>query len=302
MQDRRTLWHAMIFGWALALVSAPARTEFTSTPVTTSAAAAPVGQPRALVLGVFPRYSMANTLTMFAPLADRLSHTLGREVRLETARDFETFWHHVAENRYDLVHYNQYQYIKAHRLLGHRAIARNEEGGEDTVMSAIVVRRDSGIETLASLKGRTVLFGRGRHAMQGYIAPAYLLRKAGLRADDYSEQFAHTPCDAIIGVYRRQAVAGAAPLACLDNNLAVDSAELKVLAANEPLARAPWAVAKSVSPALARRVTAALTRLHRDVPGRAILARARLSGIAPASHADYARARAITAEVLHEHY
>ena len=301
MHDRRALWHAAILAGALALAatSAPAEVRPAVVPAT---AATPADKPRPLVLGVFPRHSMANTLTMFAPLADRLARVLGREVRLETARDFDAFWHQVARHRYDLVHYNQYHYIKAHRLFGHRAIAHNQERGEGTVISAIVVRRDSGIDTLAALKGQTVLFGRGRHAMQGYIAPAYLLRKAGLRAGDYGEQFARTPCDALIAVYRRQAVAGAAPLACLNDNLAIDSAELKVLAANEPLARSPWAVAKSVSPALARRVAAALTHLHDDAPGRAILARVHLSGIVPASDADYAPARTFTAEVLHERY
>lgn len=301
MQGKSGLWHAAIFGWALALSATSLHAGSLSAPVP-AAEPAPTDKARALVLGVFPRYSMANTLTMYAPLAERLTLALGREVRLETAHDFDAFWQQVAKNRYDLVHYNPYHYIKAHRLFGHRTIARNEEGGKGVVISAIVVRRDSGIDTLAALKGQTVLFGRGRHAMHGYIAPAYLLRKGGLRSGDYREQFAHTPCDAIIAVYRRQAVAGAAPLGCLDDHRAVDSEKLKVLAANTPLARSPWAVAKSVSPELARRAAAALTHLHKDTQGRAILARARLSGIAPASDADYARVRAIAAEVLHERY
>lgn len=298
MQGWRGLWQAIAIGSALAVTSASAQLP----PAQPAADAQVAGTPRALVLGVFPRYAMTSTLTMFAPLADELTRTLGREVRLETARDFETFWHHVAQNRYDIVHYNQYHYIKAHRLLGHRAIARNEEAHESTVVSGIVVRQDSGIDALAALKGKTVMFGRGRHAMQGYIVPAYLLRKAGLRASDYDEQFARTPCDAVIAVYRQQAVAGAAPLACLDDNLAVDASELKLLAVGEPLARSPWAVAPSISPALARRIAIALTRLHADASGRAILAGARLSGIVPAQDADYAYARILTAEVLDEHY
>ena len=301
MQERRTLWHAAILlGWALAS-SASAQAQSEPAPPL-SATAMPAAKPRALVMGVFPRYSMANTLTMFAPLANRLGRSLGREVTLETTRDFASFWQQVAQDRYDLVHYNAYHYIKAHRLLGHRAIARNEEGGEATVVSAIVVRRDSDIQTLAALKGQTLLFGRGRDAMQGYLAPVYLLRKAGLSAPDYREQFAHTPCDSVIAVYRRHAVAGAAPLACVHDNPAVDAAELKVVAANQPLANSPWAVAKSVSPPLAGRLAAALTQLGKDMHGRAILAGARLSGIAPANDGDYAVARAIVAEVLNERY
>ena len=301
MQDRRRLWHAAIlFGWALAL-SASAQAQLEPAPVP-PATATPAAEQRAMVIGVFPRYSIANTLAMFAPLADRLGRALGREVKLETARDFATFWQQVAQDRYDLVHYNQYHYIKARPLLGHRAIARNEEDGSATVVSAIVVRRDSNIDTLAALNGHTLLFGRGREAMQGYIAPSYLLRKAGLRSRDYAEQFARTPCDAVIAVYRRQAVAGAAPVACVNNHPEVDASALNIIAASEPLARSPWAVAKSVSPRLAQRVTEALTQLNGDRQGRAILAGMRLSGVVPASDADYALARRFVAEVLDERY
>ena len=300
MHGTRGLWHTAIVGCVLALAIAPVQAHVAPTAATPAATAA--AKPRALVLGVFPRYSMANTLAMFTPLADRLSRAVGREVRLETARDFKTFWQQVAEDRYDVVHYNQYHYIKAHRLLGHRAIARNEEHGDGTVTTAIIVRRDSGIDSLTALRAQTVYFGRGRHAMQGYIAPASLLRRAGLKAEDYQERFAHTPCDAIIAVYRRQAVAGGGPSGCLSENLAVDADELKVLAMSEPIARSPWAVAKSVQPALARSIATALFGLDNDAQGRAILARARLSAIAPAHDADYAAARAIVAEVLHERY
>lgn len=301
MYSMRTLrqW-AMAFGCTAALLAAPMHAAPIAGPAPAAAKTKEKSGP--LVLGVFPRYSLAQTLTMFAPLSERLSRSLGREVRLETARDFDGFWQEVAQNRYDIVHYNPYHYVKAHRLFGHRAIARNEEGGVGTVIVSLVVRRDSGIETLADLKGHTLLFGRHRHAMQGYIGPTHLLRRAGLAAGDYSEQFARTPCDTIIAVYRRQAVAGAGPLACLDDNLAIDAAELKILASSEPLARSAWAVTKSVSPTLARQVAAVLTGLHTDARGRAILTSARLSGIAPASDADYAHTRALVAEVLHEDY
>lgn len=302
MHSRRTLRHtAMALGCAAALLAAPMHAASATGAVPAAAAKTDI-KARPLILGVFPRYSLAQTHAMFAPLADRLARKLGREVRLETARDFDAFWQEVAQNRYDVMHYNAYHYVKAHRLFGHRAIARNEEGGVGTVVVGVVVRGDSDIERLTDLKGRTLLFGRHKHAMHGYIGASYLLRRAGLAAGDYLEQFARTPCDTVIAVYRRQAVAGSGPLACLDDNLAIDAAELKVLASSEPLVRSPWAVARSVSPALARRIAAVLTGLHTDPEGRTILTGARLSGIAHANDADYAHTRAIVAEVLHEHY
>jgi phosphonate transport system substrate-binding protein len=52
-----------------------------------------------LVLGIFPRLKATETTTMYTPLADHLSERLGRPVRLATAKDFETFWKAVTEQR-----------------------------------------------------------------------------------------------------------------------------------------------------------------------------------------------------------
>jgi phosphonate transport system substrate-binding protein len=62
----------------------------------------------ALVMGVFPRRNAAETTKIFTPMAEHLSAQLGRQVRLVTSRDFESFWHGVTARRYDIVHYKQY--------------------------------------------------------------------------------------------------------------------------------------------------------------------------------------------------
>jgi len=61
-----------------------------------------------LVLGIFPRRNAVDTVRMFTPLAQYLSRRLGREVRVETSKDFESFWQGVIQRRYDIVHYNQF--------------------------------------------------------------------------------------------------------------------------------------------------------------------------------------------------
>src|SRR5688572_3133657 len=79
-----------------------------------AAVVAPVAQAADdLIMGVFPRRNAAETTNLFTPMADHLGEQVGRKIKLVTARDFESFWLGVTEGRYDIVHYNQYHYIRS---------------------------------------------------------------------------------------------------------------------------------------------------------------------------------------------
>jgi len=266
-------------------------------------AVADSGEP--LRLGIFPRYNYTETVKSFTPLAEQLTRVLGRRVELETASDFSTFWQAVVARRYDLVHFNQYHYIKAHRELRYEVIARNREGGSDTIKGALLVRRDSGIKQLADLKGKRILFGGGRDAMQAYILTTHLLRRAGLKAGDYVELFAVNPPNAVIATYQRHADAAGAGDRVLDMPVVaerINTKEMKLLAVSEAVAQLPWAVKADLDPALRQRIGAALLALGDSEPGRAVLAAARLTGFAATRDADYDPLRRIVFEVSGERY
>jgi len=261
------------------------------------------GEP--LRLGIFPRYNYTETIKGFTPLAEQLTRVLGRRVELETASDFSTFWQEVAARRYDLVHFNQYHYIKAHRELRYEVIARNREGGSDTIKGALLVRRDSGIKRLADLRGKRILFGGGRDAMQAYILTTYLLRRVGLKPGDYIELFAVNPPNAVIATYQKHADAAGAGDRVLAMPVVaerIDTKEMKLLVVSEAVAHLPWAVKAELDPALTQRIRAALLTLGDSEPGRAVLAAARLTGFAATRDADYDRLRRIVFEVSDERY
>lgn len=141
------------------------------------------------VVGVFPRRNYTTTIKMFTPLASHLSRKIGRKVVVKTARDFKTFWVGVTENRYDLVHFNQYHYVKSKKYFGYRVIVKNEEFGKSTISGALVTRIDSDFKFVSDLKGRTIIFGGGRGAMMSYVVPTALLRRAGLGKMIISKSF-----------------------------------------------------------------------------------------------------------------
>jgi len=258
-------------------------------PIAT-AALAPIARAAddPLIMGVFPRFHASETTTRYAPLADYLSERLGRKVTLITSKDFQTFWQGVQEQRYHIVQYNQFHYIRSAK--SYQVVAHNKEFGKSTLAGTLYVRKDSGIESVAQLRGRTVLFGGGEDAMIGYIAPMYMILQAGLKKADFKSQFAVNPLNSVIGAYNKQADAAGSGDGVLEQpalKKAINADDLKVLAATEQLLHLPWAVNRAVPATLREAIRSALVDLENSEAGRKVLKSAVLSGIGSADDKDY---------------
>lgn len=241
-----------------------------------------------LIIGVFPRFHASETTTRYAPLADHLSERLGRKVSLVTAKDFQSFWQAVQEQRYHIVQYNQYHYIKSAK--SYQVVAHNKEFGKSTIAGTLYVRKDSGINSLSQLRGRTILFGGGEDAMIGYIAPVYMLLQAGLKKTEFKSQFAVNPLNSVIGVYNKQADAAGSGDGVLDQpalKKAINTDDLTVLAVSEQLLHLPWAVRRSVAAPLRESIQSALVDLENSEAGKKVLKSAVLTGIGRADDKDY---------------
>lgn len=272
---------------------------------TALAAPPPPAEQDPLTMGIFPRRSPSVTMRMFRPLADYLTQKLDRPVILETAPDFASFWKNVVEQRYDIVHYNQYHYVRSHRMFNYRAIAKNEEFGSASISAAIVVRKDSGITSLRGLRGRKIAFGGGRKAMVSYIMATYLLRQSGLQDGDYLSQFALTPPKACVAVYFHQAAAAGVGHHVLDLpnvKRSIDRDQMRYLAISEPVAHLPWAVSPRVNESTTRAIQALMSALGTSAQGKRILNSAALTGLHRADDSDYDTHRRIIRVVLGEEF
>ena len=250
-------------------------------------------------MGVFPRRNTLETARLFTPMADYLTQRLGREVKLVTSKNFDSFWKAVTEQRYDIVHYNQYQYIRSAKT--YRVIAHSQEFGKDAVAGALFVRKDSGITEVSQLRGHTVIFGGGRDAMLSYIAPRYLLMQAGLKEGDFRTEMAVNPQNAVVALYYKQADAAGGGEVVLDQPVVRDAItvqDLRVLAATEPLLFLPWAVKRSMPAKLRQSIQSLLVNLGNDAAGRHALSAAIMTGISKAEDKDYAPHRRMVAAVF----
>jgi len=250
-----------------------------------------------IVMGVFPRRPISVTHKAFTPLAEKLEKELGEKVQLVIAKDFKSFWAGVKSKKYDLVHYNQYHYLISKKL-GYQVIAANEEFGNKVIAGSLSVRKDSGIKTVADLKGKTILFGGGKKAMGSYIAPTAILKKAGLEAGkDYTVKFAKNPPSAVIGVFNKAADAagsGNVILQIKGVKAKVDVSQMTILAESESFVHLPWAVKSDMNADKVKKIQATMASLKGTADGDAILKSAKVTNFQVVTDGDFAKVREIT--------
>jgi phosphonate transport system substrate-binding protein len=258
-----------------------------------------------LVIGVFPRRNATETIKMFTPLAEYLSRHLDRKVVLVTEKSFPAFWKAIKEQRYDIVHYNQYHYVKSHREQNYHVIARNVEFGSANIAGGILVRKDSNIESLPDVKNKKIVFGGGKKAMVSYIANTALLRRAGLPEGSYTEIFAKNPPNAALAVFHKHADAagvGAGILKLPVIKSKVNTGELAFVGVTEPFAQLPWAVSGKLPTVLRNQIKSIFLTMDNNSKGRQVLKKAKITRFEDTQDEDYTIHREIIFEVLKEKY
>lgn len=253
-----------------------------------------------LTMGVFPRRNPEKTYEAFIPLTELLSSKIGQTIALDISTTFEEFWHKLSTGAFDIIHCNQYHYLAAKRDYNFELMATNVEFGKTSIAGAIIVRKDSGLDSITDLKGKTIMFGGDPNAVQGYIVITHLLRQAGLKAGDYQEIFAVTPSNAVLATYFQMAdAAGAADVTLklrATKNYS-DTSQLKFLATSQQLPQLPWAISKDISPELRLEIHKVITGLNQYPEGQKALSKAFLDDIIPAKDHAFDVLRTIAKEI-----
>ena len=160
--SRIALW--MVVAWASCLV----------TPVSATA------EPPPLILAVHPYLPAAEIMKRFTPLADYLSRTVGRPVKVRIGRDYEHHISAIGTDRVDIAYMGPVSYVKLITRYGKKPLlARQEVGGQPYLRGVIIVRQDSRLQELADLKGKRFAYGDPDSTMS-HVIPQHLLQEAGV--------------------------------------------------------------------------------------------------------------------------
>jgi phosphonate transport system substrate-binding protein len=126
--------------------------------------------------------------------------------------------------------------------------------------------------------------------MLSYVAPRYLLMRAGLKEGDFKTEFAVNPQNALVALYYKQADAAGGgdiltDLPVVQN--AINTNELTVLAVSEQLLHLPWAVKRTMPEKVAESIQSILVNLKNSESGKQVLKSAIMTGMGKAGDRDY---------------
>jgi phosphonate transport system substrate-binding protein len=253
--------------------------EYTATP--------PSNKP-VYLFGVHPLHNPQRLHEVYGPVIDYLNRRIPEvSFELEASRSYEEYDRKLYARRFHVALANPYETFNALQH-GYRVFARMGDGEE--FYGIILVRRDSGIRSVADLKGKAVSFP-APSAIVATMMPLLHLATLGLDVNrDITRLFTGSQESSIMSVYEGTSAAGATwPVPWK----AMQKRNPKVAEALEVKWRTPGMVTPSLMarddlpPDLVARVSKLLVTLHAGAEGRVILAGIPLSRFEAADDAAY---------------
>jgi phosphonate transport system substrate-binding protein len=122
------------------------------------------------------------------PVVAYLEKELGLTIKYNVATNYAAVVEALKNNTADMGFMGPLQYVMAHAYAGARPILGEVYKGKATYTSRIFVRKDSGVKTLADLKGKSIAFV-DPISSSGYLYPMELFKSEGLVEKDASEFF-----------------------------------------------------------------------------------------------------------------
>ncbi len=154
-------------------------------------------QPTPLKLGVglFQPDKERNDAT-YRPLAQYLSARLGRPVELRTVDTWEGLAKSMANGETDLALMGPWGYVLANHAAHAQVVSTILYDGKPEYFALMVSNPDSGIKTVADLKGRTFAFG-DKGSTSGYLIPLHYFMNQGIDPEKYFSKVIYTKHQAI---------------------------------------------------------------------------------------------------------
>ncbi|MFQ5693083.1 MAG: phosphate/phosphite/phosphonate ABC transporter substrate-binding protein, partial [Nitrospinota bacterium] len=136
------------------------------------------GRPKVLRVSAIPDEAPTELVRKFKPLVRYLEGQLGMRVKFIPVVDYAATVEGLAAGKLDLVWYGGFTYVQARKRTGN-AVPLVMRLADANFHSKFIARRDSGIESLADLKGKTFAFG-SVSSTSGHLMPRFFLQKSGI--------------------------------------------------------------------------------------------------------------------------
>jgi len=233
--------------------------------------AAPGDTPEVLRVSAIPDENPSELFRIYTPFAEYLSRQVGLKVQFVPVVDYAATVEGLAAKKLDLVWYGGFTSVQAVRRTSGQAtrLAMRKEDAE--FKSVFVARKDSGISSLADLKGKTFAFG-SVSSTSGHLMPRYFLLKNGVNPDrDFVQKpaFSGAHDATALWVESGKVDAGALNFLVWDKlveSKKVDLGKITVFWTTPAYVDYVWTARSDLDPGLRERITQAFLRLKYENP------------------------------------
>jgi len=240
------------------------------------------------VFAVHPLHNPARLFAVYGPIVEYLNANIPEiRFRLEASRDYAEFDKKLYARKFHFALPNPYQTVKALDR-GYRVFGKM--GDDENFRGIILVRRDSGINSVADLKGKSVSYPAPT-ALAATMMPQYFLHTHGLDVNrDVENVYVGSQESSILNVYAGNVAAGATwpvPWMAFVREQPEKARELEVKWQTETLPNSSLVARDDVAPALVEKVAGLLFSLQASEAGRRMLDRIPLSRFESATDTTY---------------
>jgi phosphonate transport system substrate-binding protein len=239
-----------------------------------------------------PEEVATEQMRKFTPLVNYLEKTMGMKVEFTPVSDYPAAVEALVNKKVDVAWLGGFTFVQAN-IRGDGKIIPIAQREEDTQFrSVFIAKTDSGIKTLADLKGKQVSFG-SQSSTSGHLMPRSNLLQAGIDPEKDFKRIAYSRAhDASIA----SVVSGKVDAAALDITVwrkfvdgnMVDTKVVDVFYTTPPFFNYNWSVHADMPVATREKLLKALTDLSADTPeGKEILELNRATRYIPTTPENY---------------
>jgi len=255
-----------------------------------------------ITIVILPCFDIVMTYKKFHPLMLYLEKRTGYKIKMAIQTDISEFGLSVRNGDIDFALQDPHTYVSLAALYNRDILlrAKTPEGAASR-RGVIIARRDSGIDEVADLVGRTVMFGP-KQSIAKWVAAKMLLEENGIDIDEDLRAYHNGRCceDIAFNVYLEAFDAGAVCKHFIDDysekqdGLGIDMNAIVVIGETESVPTRVFAARKTIDDDTVRRITDVLLGIDMTDPVQAeMMKRAELGGFERIKDEDYNDIRAL---------
>lgn len=239
-----------------------------------------------------PEEAATEQVRKFTPIANYLSRQLGMKVEFTPVSDYPAAVEALVNKRVDLVWFGGFTHVQAQLRSGGKIVPIAQREEDTKFQSVFIAKTDSGIKTLADLKGKQISFG-SQSSTSGHLMPRHFLLQAQINPEKDFRRIAYSGAhDATIA----SVVSGRVDAAALDITVwrkfvaenRVDTKAVDVFHTTPTFFNYNWSMHVDSPAELRERVRKALLDLDPATPeGKEILQLNRATRYIPTSPENY---------------